>query len=475
MAYRVTPNHFASNTVRWSQAHTASLSVFQTQISTGLRIQKPSDDPSVMGTLLANKSSLARLDIDQTNITAARAKLDQSVAQLVKVKEALTRANSLALQSVQASEEERRTLAGQVDGILDLILQIANSSDGGKPLYAGTADTSQPFVTTNDPITGDVQDVIYRGSETRSRIVIGVLSTVDAMYTGSEVFLSRGRGETLLMGDTGLAAGRGTDTDRGFNEIQIRRTATTISGASGLQSGVSVADDTLIGQHTLSVDGTQMTLRLDGGSPTSFVKGDNDILVTSPSGAVVHIDSSTFVDGFIGDITISGAGTLSIDGGASTTPIDFTDNQVVTNSVNGNITYVDTQQVVKTGDVPVEYQDTANIFTTLIELRDDLLNRRDLAGSQWQDAIQRRIGDVQQASSRILEVVGDQSVSLDNLDGIEARVEIYRLETERAVGDRESADIASAIVQLQNEQNMLQFTYAVSSQVMSISILDYLR
>ena len=260
-----------------------------------------------------------------------------------------------------------------------------------------------------------------------------------------------------------------------FGDVQIRNTATLIGAGSGLLNGVSASDDTLVGDHTLTVDATNMQLRLDGGTAVRFVKGDTDIRVTAPSGAVIHLDSTAFVDGFSGDIPVNGEGTLSIDDGATSIPIDFSENQTLVNSITGAVTYVDTQGLVKAGDVHAEYQETSDIFGALIQLRDDILNRRGLSNSEWQAAMQRRIGDVQRVHDQLMEKVGEQSVSLDNLEGIEARAEIYGLETQRAVSERESADIASAIVSMQNEQNMLQFTYAVTSNVMAISILDYLR
>ncbi len=475
MVFRITPQHFAANSIRYSQGHTSNLEKLQSQISSGLRVQKPSDDPGVLGMLLSNKASIARISVETDNMEVARSKLNQSVAQLLSAKEAVSRANSLALEGVQALEDERETLAREVDGILQLMLQIANSTDGGKPLYAGTSRTLTPFTSTRAGDSDSIQSVQYHGSNERSRIVVGVLTTVDSLYTGEEIFMSRGRGETIFLGTTGASSGPGTDSAVGRGELAVQHTTTNFGGASGLAPGISTSDDTILGNYTLTIDGIGQTLSLDGGNPVAFTKGDPDVRVIAPNGAMVHLDTAGFVDGFTGDVPVQGDGTLSIDGGLSQIAIDFSENQAVVNSETGEVTNVDTRGVRAAGIEPVEYTDTSNVFQALIDLRDELRNTNNLEGTDWSDALSRRVGDIQRIHEQLLDVISEQSVALENLDAMQSRAEEYQLETQHTVAQMESADIPAAIVQLQTEQNALQYTYAVSVQVMSSSLLDFLR
>jgi flagellar hook-associated protein 3 len=475
MLFRVTPGHFANNTIRWSHNHNANLEILQAQIASGLRVQKPSDDPGIIGTLLSNKATVERIDVELGNIVLSRSKLNQSVAQLLTGKEAISRANRLALDGVQADPADRKNLAREVDAILELMLQIANATDGGKPLYAGTAQTLEPFTVTARDEAGRIMQVDYQGGLDRARTVVGVLATVDVLYTGEEVFMRSSRAETVYTGSTGAVPGTGTDSGMGQASLQFAHTATNFSGGSGLQPGSMATEDTILGDYTLSIDGNAMTLALDGGSPASFTKGDPNVRVTAPNGAVIHVDTALFVDGFVGDVLVSGDGTLSVDGGTTTIPLDFSQNQVVTDSSTNKITNVDTRNVRVAGTEHVEYLGTNSVFQALIELRDDLLNKRELSTQQWHESLSRRVGDIQRVHEELLEVIAEQSVALTNLDGLEARAEDYKLETQNIVADLESADIGESIVKLQTSQNALQFTYAVSMQVMQTSLLDFLR
>jgi flagellar hook-associated protein 3 FlgL len=475
MLFRVTPGHFANNTIRWAHNHNANLEHLQGQISSGLRVQKPSDDPGIISTLLANKASIERIDIELENIAISRSKLNQSVAQLITAKEGLSRANILALDGVQANPSDRMNLAREVDAILDLMLQVANSTDGGKPLYAGTSQTLVPFAVTERDDQGRITQVEYQGALERSRTVIGVQQTVDVLYTGEEVFMRQSRGETFYAGATGATTGTGTDSGVGRGELQVTHTLTSYSGTSGLVPGSETTADTVLGDYTLSIDGNAMTLRLDGGSPVTFVNGDPNVQVVAPNGAVIHVDTAGFVDGYVGDIVISGSGTLSTDGGQTTIPIDFSNNQIVQHAESGHITNVDTQNVRVAGVEHLEYLGTSNVFQALIDLRDDLINKRGLNTRDWNDSLSRSVGEIQRVHDELLEVMGEQSVALKNLDGLEARAEDYKLETQHTVASLETADIGEAIVKLQTSQNALQFTYAISMQVMQTSLLDYLR
>ena len=167
---------------------------------------------------------------------------------------------------------------------------------------------------------------------------------------------------------------------------------------------------------------------------------------------------------------------MSMDGGTTEVPIDFTDNQVIQDPNTGRVTYVDTTEVRQAGLDYVEFTGTADVFETLIQLRDDLRNTRDLPPGEWEDAMQRRIGDLTRVHDHILTVVGRQSVALENLEGMERRSEDYQLEMAKRVDSLESTDMIAAITNLQNEQNMLQYTYAVSANLMNgANLLDYIQ
>jgi flagellin-like hook-associated protein FlgL len=225
----------------------------------------------------------------------------------------------------------------------------------------------------------------------------------------------------------------------------------------------------------LTVDGAQLTLSLDGGTAVAFTPGDANVRVTNPSGAVVYVDTSALVAGFSGDVSLEGQGTLSIDDGMTETVLDFSENQMLIDSRTGHVTFLDTRNVRQTGVELIEYPGTTDTFQALIDLREELRNSRELQPGQWQEAMQRRVADLQRVHDHLLHTIGEQSVSLENLDALQSRLEAFQLEAQRSVADVESVDITEAVLNMQAEQNALQFTYAVTVQLMNTSLLDFLR
>ncbi len=266
----------------------------------------------------------------------------------------------------------------------------------------------------------------------------------------------------------------GTDSAIGRGTLVVKHTATDFDISSGLQPGASSAQDTIIGKHQLTIDASAGTVSLDGGFAVAFTASDTDLQVTGPQGQTVHVDMSSLAAG-VGRVEITGHGTLSVDNGATEIAIDFSANQILIDAASGLVTNIDSSGITQVGVEQIEYAGTSDVFQTLIDLRDDLRNTRDLRGDDWQAAMQRRIGDLDRVHNHILELVGGQAAQLANLDSLQIRAEDHQLETLRIVSEIESVDIVEAALRLQEEQNALQFTYASSIGLMDTSILDFLR
>ena len=481
MAFRVTSQTFFTQLIANAQSHQARLAVLQQQASTGLRVQKPSDDPVAMRTLLSRKSADARVDVQVANIEEARAQLNLSVSQLLDANNVLVRAKDVALQAPQSTETE--ILAQELDTLIDSLLSIVNAQQDGRYLYGGTASQAAPFRITLDA-DGQPAKVVYTGADDRASIAIGTGLTVDTSYAGAEVFQQLERGDTIFVGGTGAAAGSGTDSATGLGTLIVRHTITSYAPGSGIAAGSSSATgDTIIGAagvHTLTVNDTSGTgafgtASLNGGPAVDFTNGDTDLLVTGAGGEAVYVDTTAITPGFNGVVSITADGTLSVDGGATEVAIDFSGNQVVTHATTGAVTHVDSTGIGRSGTAAIEYPGTADALATLIALRDDLRNTRNLTDSQWQDAITRRIEDVDRVREGVMSTVGEQSVALENLDSLQLRAEQLQLETRTQISELESADLSQVVIELQNEQNLLQFTFATSVGLLDQSLLDFLR
>ena len=482
MTIRVTSQSYFTKAIQQAQQHSGELAQLHNQASSGVRIHKPSDDPLAMRTLLARKLDDSRSDVFLANAQEARTKLNSSVSQLLEANNVLIRASEVALDGNQTTEPD--LLASEVDRLIERLVDIANSQDNGQYLYAGTGYKDQPFTEAFGIDGQTISAVAYDGSRSTSAILIGNDTTADVVFPGASVFQSRDRQATVFLGNTGAASATGTDSGTGRANLLVQHTLTSYGGGSGVQAGLtSVAGDTIIGPagaHTLTVIDTSGTgasgiISLNGGTEIAFTNADTNLQVKGPSGQIVYLDTTTITPGFSGTIPITANGTLSTDNGTTSVPIDFSTGQQVIDSGTGDVTNVDTSALRRSGTESIEYVGTSDAFQVLINLRDDLRNTRNLSGPDFHDAMARSIDDVQRVRNHILSVVGEQSLTLENLDAIERQTQNDQLETRRLIGEIESADIAEVAIRLQEEQNLLQFTFATTVGLLDQSLLDFIR
>ena len=110
------------------QAH--QLQRTQEQISTGLRLHRPSDDPAAVRRAIVQKDQLSRLENNVKSVKHVKARLSQAHVQLREAQQLFVRARSVALSVSQATEDaEYEILAKELDGIFNQLISVANSTD----------------------------------------------------------------------------------------------------------------------------------------------------------------------------------------------------------------------------------------------------------------------------------------------------------------------------------------------------------
>src|SRR5262245_18335437 len=120
----------------------------QEKVSTGLRINQPSDDPVAAARVAHLGASLTRLDQYHTNAIFARNQLGLEEEALTEVIGSLQRIRELALQANNstASAADRSIIAAEIRQHRDAILTVANTTDvDGRHLFAGYREQTTPF------------------------------------------------------------------------------------------------------------------------------------------------------------------------------------------------------------------------------------------------------------------------------------------------------------------------------------------
>ena len=488
MELRVNLNTMINQALASTSQQTAQLAQLQAEASTGNQLLEPSDGPAQTVALLAAQGQNAQLGSYLSNIQSATSTLNAGVTAMQQADNIITQAQQIALQGSQSgnSQQALDTLADQVNQLLNQLLATANTQNGNQYLFSGADPQTQPFVVSSTNSQGQPETITYQGSSIPSDVIVGPNQTVQTLYPGSQVFQSIQPGQpAVFQGSTGAAPGQGTDSATGQGILEVQHTSTTYAAGSGVAAGTSSpAGDTILGPpgaHTLTVvdtsgNGSAGTVSLDGGPAVAFTSSDTNLQVTGPGGEVVYVDTSHITAGFNGTVAITTTGTLSVDGGKTTVPITYTSNQEVTNGTTGAVTNVDSTGISSTGNEQVEYPGTYDAFQALIALRDDLLNTTAKNASQQIAAIGSTIPELARIGNSVLTNVGQQSASLQYLQGQQTSFQALQLSAQQLTTNLQSADIPTVIVQLQEQQNQLQLTLASTAQILQqTNLLDFLK
>ena len=152
---RVNPNTNADILIALARTQKESASNLQ-QVSTGRRVNVPSDDPSAAAVLVGNHARADQADQYLRSITSIQGELQTADATLSSVVASLQRAISLGVQGANGtlSDANRASLADDVAGIQQQLISLANLSFQGHFVFAGTASKTQPFVVDATQASG---------------------------------------------------------------------------------------------------------------------------------------------------------------------------------------------------------------------------------------------------------------------------------------------------------------------------------
>ncbi|MCX7397792.1 MAG: flagellar hook-associated protein FlgL [Planctomycetales bacterium] len=477
----MTQSQMSATARKYLAKQSSELFTTQQQISTGLRIQRPSDDPAAIRRSLIQKDRVDRLEAHEVSISHVKSRLESAHVHLQDINSLLTTARQLAIQSQNVTDNSERTaIAAQLDGLLQQMTSSANASDESGYLFSGTAADTRPFPGTLD----SSGQTVYAGTPDSTGLYIAGDVERQGLLPGDMVFQSAAREPTVVIGRSGAATGTGTDTAVGSRQLLVIHDSTTFTGGSGILTGTdSAASDTIIGLSGSNVfqindtsgTGTSGTISLNGGDPVVFNNTMTNLVVTGPLGEKVHVNTTGITAGFNGSVDIEAAGSLSLDGGITRTAISFSTNQQITDSRDGTLVNLDTTAIRHAGTDHVEFPGTSDVFGVIRELRDDILNTRNMPESTRSDSLTRRIGDIERIQDHVLDMVGVQSVSLEQIDRLESRTGDLKLVEKIEYSDTVSADVAEAVLRLKELNNLQQFTMAAVGQLLTPNLLNYIQ
>jgi flagellar hook-associated protein 3 FlgL len=196
---RITNNLIQANALANLQTNLRRVSEAQQQVSTGLRIQKASDDPSGASRAIQTRGSIRALDQYQRNIAMANSAAASEETSLGQLGDILMRAKELAMSQGSGTSDAttRATTKVEVDQLLQAAIQLGNTKTGDEYLFGGqwadqapfdAAQTGQspPYVSL-DPATG-----LPREPSGVNQTEISAGRYMQATHDGKQVLLDSG-------------------------------------------------------------------------------------------------------------------------------------------------------------------------------------------------------------------------------------------------------------------------------------------
>ena len=190
---RITTQMTASMTLNDLQQSLNRLDTTQQQLSSGKKINQPSDDPYGTSQAMSLNGQLSSLNDYTNNITDGTAWTQQATTSLGDIDSMVQRVRELVVQASNGTytQSDLNASASEVNQLIDAIKQEANASYNGQYIFSGTSTGTAPYQTGST-------DTYQGGTGTVNRL-IGPSTTL-SVSTNISSLLGNGQAS----GDGGL-------------------------------------------------------------------------------------------------------------------------------------------------------------------------------------------------------------------------------------------------------------------------------
>ena len=161
---RITNNMLSSNLLQNLEAAQGRIDDLQNQLSTGHRINKPSDDPAGVQNAMRLKSNIASVTQWSNNADQALQFMNATDSTMGDMTSMLQRIRDLAVQGSNGTlaTTDRGAIADEVDQLSFQLQMMANTQVGSKYMFSGSA-TDKKLIPTNS--TGSIDLSALSGSQ----------------------------------------------------------------------------------------------------------------------------------------------------------------------------------------------------------------------------------------------------------------------------------------------------------------------
>ncbi|MCH8294016.1 flagellar hook-associated protein FlgL [Candidatus Poribacteria bacterium] len=180
---RITHQTIARQAISDMQRNLRGVEEKRSQLVSGRRLSRSSDDPVGVARTLGFQNRLAEIKQHTRNSNQILARLNQTESVLDGTNETLMQLKQLALQygSATVSPRDRLNAVEQIQQIKQQVIQFANTKSGNQYIFAGSKTTTRPFEDEGDKVR-------YRGNNKEVSVEIGENQTIPVNIPGTQVF-----------------------------------------------------------------------------------------------------------------------------------------------------------------------------------------------------------------------------------------------------------------------------------------------
>lgn len=393
------------------------IALLQRQISSGVKIEKPSDSPTGAVRVIRNNDQLSQIDTYLKNIHTGLSFLDQTTFALQSIQdEVVNVVGKLEELNNPINQQNMSLYADMLENSLRLMLDVSNSKADGKYIFGGTDQTGKPFgfssdgqtIEQNTKINGYVNVRISQGIQQRINI------------TGLEIFGTIVSTEGTL--DKNSAIG------------------TVVTQSKNIY-------DNLGNQYNLQVN-IQKTNNNEYQLTYSILDGGGNTVYSSPSANQLVFNSST--------------GVLETLDGKSPSLINIS---VPSSRINFNLDLSQLRETDST-QVSLSANQDLDVFNQLKIIINNL--RNGIPPTEEQRAA------INAFNSRVIGKLSEIGNIVNQFSSIESMLTQQNLDITENNSQVNEVDVAKAIIDLQNQDYLLQLSQKLAATILPKSLLDYL-
>lgn len=202
------------------------------QVSSGKKLNRPSQDPQGSGRVLRIRDQVLRISQYSRNINQARLELSSADSVL----NSLRNLSTSVIESVQqglsdTNQAQRDIIATEIEGILQDMVHLSATSIDGKRIFSGSA-------TSTDPILLSAGVYIYQGDSQARMVEIAEGRQIQLNVLGSDIFTDPSSdllntvqqlADALRISDTATATSLLTNMDAAMTALDSARATVGIT------------------------------------------------------------------------------------------------------------------------------------------------------------------------------------------------------------------------------------------------------